>query len=133
MTPLPCPFCGAPPVVGEHRSSDETGECEGYAYAECPNHGATHFAGVHADSIDEAVAVWNARAAPATEPRRADAAQPCKCPSVRDCYLTEGVALPRGYRCSRADAAPADRCAGWYATWRPCGLRAGHSGKCHSA
>lgn len=62
MDPLPCPFCGADPVIHEHRIEDE-----GYTACECPDFGRTHIAGVHADSAEEAVAGWNKRAAPAAE------------------------------------------------------------------
>lgn len=65
--PRPCPICGATPAVGDHRHSDETGEQVLYAYVECRAGrteigGPEHFAGVHADTVEDALAVWNGRA-----------------------------------------------------------------------
>lgn len=58
---LPCPFCGNPPSIGDHRDDDD----DGYAFCECEHcnemKGATRFVGVHADNIDDAIARWNER------------------------------------------------------------------------
>lgn len=62
--PLPCPFCGLEPRVGEHRGSDADGESYGYSFIECQKHGSNQFVGVHADSHDECLAAWNKRETP---------------------------------------------------------------------
>ena len=57
---LPCPLCADRPV-GPTFVGDDDG---GYFYVECPNNGTGdgHFCGVHGDSAEQAVSVWNTRA-----------------------------------------------------------------------
>jgi hypothetical protein len=49
---LPCRMCGSAPRAGECRIEDD-----GYSFVECP--ATDHTCLVHADSPEEAAAVWN--------------------------------------------------------------------------
>jgi hypothetical protein len=65
----PCPFCG-----GMATSGFEGDEDGGYGFVECEHRSLSdgHFAGVHADSEQEARAIWNTRAALAPHPEGMD-------------------------------------------------------------
>ncbi len=64
---LPCPFCGAQPLIRDFReTTDVTGEVEGYAAAECYHGGTSNTAVLfHCNTPEEAKELWNRRAQPA--------------------------------------------------------------------
>lgn len=55
----PCPFCAAHPVVG--RVGSEDGNYFQVACSRCNGANGRPFVGVHADSREDAIQIWNHR------------------------------------------------------------------------